>query len=166
YADVLSKVRQLDALLNLETPFHSSVFTTCEIIFSDAPNLSRKNPDADFYAFGAITSFGDYDSEERGGLILWDDDRVIPLKSGATVVFPSGSKPYSLVPVAPHESRILVCQFCHASALCWVDKGGRSDALFDRLATVAEKAAWETKRERRGEMAAKMYSKLGDIFVL
>ncbi|KAJ7024934.1 hypothetical protein C8F04DRAFT_968427 [Mycena alexandri] len=165
YADVQAKVRQLQDRLNLETPFRSSVFTTSEIIFGDVPNLSHKNSDASFYAFEAITSFGDYDSDERGGIVLWDDDRVIPLRSGATAVFPTGSKPYSLVPVAPHETRVIFRQFCHASVLRWVDKGGRSDTQFDRLATVAEKAAWEAKRAVRGETAAKMYSKLGDLFV-
>ncbi|KAJ7784195.1 hypothetical protein B0H16DRAFT_1296294 [Mycena metata] len=161
----MSKVRELNDRLNLETPFQSSVFTTAQIIFGDVPNLSRKNSDANFYAFEAITSFGNYDWQKRGGLILWDDDRVIPLRPGATVVVPTGSKPYSFVPVAADETRVLLRQFCHAGALRWVDKGGRSDAQFDLTATDAEKAAWEAKRVARGEAAAKMYSKLGDIFV-
>ncbi|KAJ7666202.1 hypothetical protein DFH06DRAFT_925247, partial [Mycena polygramma] len=100
-------------------PFANSVFTTAEISFCDVPNLSRKNWESTFYGLEAITSCGTYDWEERRGIILWDDDRVIPMPPGTTVVFPAGAKQYSFVPVAPHESRYLFRQYCHAGALRW-----------------------------------------------
>ncbi|KAJ7177590.1 hypothetical protein C8R46DRAFT_888291, partial [Mycena filopes] len=166
YADMWRRVNELCAMSKLETPFPQSVFTTAEICFGDVPSLSAKNWDANFYSFEAITSFGTYDSAERGGLILWEDGRVFPLKSGWTFVFPSGTKRYSFVPVAPNETRVLFRQFCNAGALRWAEKGGRSDSQFELKASNAEKAAWEAKRAIRGETAAKMYSKLGDLIVV
>ncbi|KAJ7140434.1 hypothetical protein C8R46DRAFT_921364 [Mycena filopes] len=153
-------------MTGLETPFPGSVFTTAELCYGDVPTLSAKNWDASFYAWEAITSLGNYTSEERGGIILWEDGRVFPLTPGATFVFPSGTKRYSFVPVAPDETRVIFRQFCNAGALRWAEKGGRSDSEFDREASDDEKAAWEARRTARAETAAKLYSKLNDLFVV
>lgn len=165
YADLEYQVNRLRELRNLCTPFSNSVFTTCEITFGDVPDLSRKNWDATFYGFEAITVGGSYDWRVRGGIIFWDDDRVFPLRPGSTVLFPAGTKRFSFVPVAQHETWYTIRQFCHASALRWVEKGGRSDSIFDRKASLVEKEAWNAKREQRGKIAAKKYSKLRDIYV-
>ncbi|KAJ7716562.1 hypothetical protein B0H16DRAFT_1741225 [Mycena metata] len=164
YAHARDLVEQLRLRHGICTPFPDSVFTTCEIAFCDVPNTSRKNWEATFYAFEAITSCGDYDWKERGGIIFWDDDRIVPLRPGTTVVFPGGTKRYSFIPVAAHETRYIVRQYCHASALRFVEKG-RCDADFEADASEGEVEAWETKRARRGTAAARMYSKLKDLFV-
>ncbi|KAJ7044908.1 hypothetical protein C8F04DRAFT_1250151 [Mycena alexandri] len=164
YAHLRDMVELLRMRHGLATPFPNSVFTTCEIAFCDVPNVSRKNWESTFYGFEAITSCGDYDWKQRGGLILWDDDRIIPLRPGATVIFPGGTKRYSFIPVAPHETRYIFRQYCHASALRFVEKG-RCDTDFEADASDSEVEAWETKRARRGTAAARMYSKLKDIYV-
>ncbi|KAJ7735171.1 hypothetical protein B0H16DRAFT_1731435 [Mycena metata] len=164
YAHARTLVEQLRMCHGISTPFANSVFTTSEIAFCDVPNVSRKNWEATFYAFEAITSCGDYDWKERGGIILWDDDHIIPLRPGTTIVFPGGTKRYSFIPVAAHETRYIFRQYCHASALRFVEKG-RCDADFDADASDGEVEAWETKRTRRGTTAARMYSKLRDLFV-
>ncbi|KAJ7895681.1 hypothetical protein B0H13DRAFT_1624307, partial [Mycena leptocephala] len=165
YFDLADKVCQLKARAKVTTPFPDSIFTTAKISFGDVPNLSRKNWDATFYGLEAVTSFGHYDWRKRGGFVSWDDNRVIPLRPGATVIFPAGMKRFSFVPVAPNETRFLFRQYCHAGALRWVEKDGRSDAEFEAEASAAEAEAWDVKRAHRGKIAAQMYSKIGDIYV-
>ncbi|KAJ7849478.1 hypothetical protein B0H13DRAFT_1645009, partial [Mycena leptocephala] len=165
FAEAQFKVAKLKADRKLSTPFPNSIFTTTEISFCDVPNLSRKNWDATFYGLEVITSCGNYDWQERGGLISWDDDRVIPLPPGTTVVFPAGTKRFSFIPVAPDESRFLFRQFCHAGIFRWIEKGGWSDTQFEMFAASDEELeAWNKKRANRGARVAKMYSKIGDIY--
>jgi hypothetical protein len=104
FAEVQFKVAKLKAGCKLSTPFPNSIFTTVEISFCDMPNLSHKNWDATFYGLEVITSCGNYDWQEQGGLISWDNDCVIPLPPGTTVVFPAGTKRFSFIPVTPDES--------------------------------------------------------------
>ncbi|KAJ7105448.1 hypothetical protein C8R43DRAFT_906554 [Mycena crocata] len=158
-------IADLKRLRGIAPPFADSVFTTCEIAFCDVPNLSRKNPEATFEGFEALTVTGEWDWVKRGGIIFWEDEKTIALRPGMTVLFPAGTKRYSFVPVAPHETRYIFRQYCHAGVMRWCQKGGRSDTEFDKKATVAEKAAWEAKRASCGKAAAKLYSKLGDIYV-
>ncbi|KAJ7472810.1 hypothetical protein FB451DRAFT_1036210 [Mycena latifolia] len=165
YHETAYAVGQLKVLTNLQPPFTGSVFTTSEISFCDIPNLSRKSLEGTFYGFEVITTVGTYAWEERGGIIFWDDDALIPLRPGATVLFPAGTKCYSFVPVAPHESRFLFRQYCHRGALRWVKKGCCSDAEFNASATDDELAAWQAKSASRGKWVAKLFSKLKDVYV-
>ncbi|KAJ7823662.1 hypothetical protein B0H13DRAFT_1654926 [Mycena leptocephala] len=160
-----NKTDQLKLLANLRPPFPDSVFTTAEICYCDVPNPSRKNWDGAFYGLEAFTTCGAYDWTERGGIVFWDDDRVIPLRPGTTVVFPAGTKRFSFVPVAPHEKQFIFRQYSNMGAFRWIEKGGRSDSEFEELASVEEEEAWIIKRERRGQTAARMYSKLDDIYI-
>ncbi|KAJ7454345.1 hypothetical protein B0H11DRAFT_2245001 [Mycena galericulata] len=163
HADVSARINQLLDRQIVAMPFEESVFTTCEISFCDAPRPSRKNLENLFYGIEVITSLGDY---EGGGVVFAEDERVIPLPPGSTVAFPSGSKRYTFEAIAPHETRILIRQFCHAGILRWVDKGGRADFQFERDASAAEKTAWEAYRMTRGQTSAKLFSKLGEIYVV
>ncbi|KAJ7450434.1 hypothetical protein FB451DRAFT_1052313 [Mycena latifolia] len=113
-----------------------------------------------------ITSFGTYDHKKRGHILFWDDDKVVELPSGASVMFPAGSKRYSFLPVDGHEERFLFRQFCHASVFRWVEKGGHSDTEFESVSSPEAIDAWNEKRARWGEAGAKLFSKLEDIFVL
>ncbi|KAJ7457543.1 hypothetical protein B0H11DRAFT_2243300 [Mycena galericulata] len=162
YADVGARMNQLVDRRIVAPPFDHSVFTTCEISFCDAPRPTSKNYDSLFYGMELITSIGDY---EGGGIIFSDDEGVLPLLSGSTVAFPAGTKRYTFESVAPHETRFLIRQFCHAGIMRWVDKGGRSDMEFERNASAADKAAWEAYRLTRGNTSAKLFSKLGDVYV-
>ncbi|KAJ7693958.1 hypothetical protein B0H17DRAFT_932423 [Mycena rosella] len=112
-----------------------------------------------------ITSIGTYLHKERGHIIFWEDDKVIELPSGASVMFPAGTKRYSFIPMAANEERFLIRQFCHAGVLRWGEKGGRSDSEFEALASPVELEAWNEKQGRRAEASAKMFSKVVDIFV-
>ncbi|KAJ7511172.1 hypothetical protein B0H11DRAFT_1700528 [Mycena galericulata] len=150
---------------NLGPAFPDSVFTTSEIVLCDAPNISRKNLDTVFYGFEAIIVLGSYDWKERGGLVLWHNETVIPLRPGGGALFPAGTMRYSFVPVAAHERQYLFRQYCHASVLRWVDKGFRSDTEFEATASQEELAAWEAMRATRGSTSAKMFTKIDDIYV-
>jgi hypothetical protein len=160
YSDLADKVGQLKACAQVATPFPDSIFTTAEISFGDVPSLSRKNWDATFYGLEAVTSFGHYDWRERGGFVSWDDNRVIPLRPGATVVFPAGTKKFSFLPVAPNETCFLFRQYCHAGALRWVGKDGRSDSEFEAEASAAEAEAWDIKRAAGGRPQHRCIAKL------
>ncbi|KAJ7675299.1 hypothetical protein B0H17DRAFT_1140374 [Mycena rosella] len=117
--DQRNKVEDLKKLTGIGTPFTNSVFTTSEISFGDAPDLSAKNLDATFYDMEAVTAYGSWANKE--GLMLWDDDAVIPLRAGSTVLFPAGTKRFSFTAANPGEQRFFFRQFCNAefgSAAC------------------------------------------------
>jgi hypothetical protein len=48
----------------------------------------------------------------------------------------------------------------------WLEKGGRSDKDFDEYASEEEIAAWDERRANRGQSSLKVFSKLGDVFVI
>ncbi|KAJ7825683.1 hypothetical protein B0H13DRAFT_1657876, partial [Mycena leptocephala] len=146
--------------------FQNSVFTTSEISFGDAPSPVRKNTQAAFDTLEAVTVVGNWDHKTGGGILFPEDESVVQLKPGATVLYPSGTKRFSWVAIAPHEKRYFFRQFCHAGVLRWIEKGGRSDTEFEDLASAPEIAAWNAQRAKRGLTSVKKFSKLGDIFVL
>ncbi|KAJ7117333.1 hypothetical protein C8R43DRAFT_1137629 [Mycena crocata] len=166
YAQSQYKVDELSSRRICTAPFPNSVFTTAEINFCDAPGLSRKNADSAFGTMEAITSLGFYNHKKGGQCEMWDDEAIIELAPGATIVFPAGTKRFSFMPVGKHETRYLFRQFCHAGVFRWFDKGGRSDAEFDRDASPEEIAKWEQMRLKRGQAVAKTFSRLDDISVL
>lgn len=160
---------QIDQLVHRHLVFPAfdrSVFTTSEISFGDSePTLSHKNYNGGLDNMEVITSFGTYDHTKGGHIIFWEDDKVIELRSGGSVMWPAGSKRFSFVPVSGNEERFLLRQFCHAGILHWVEKGRRSDIEFEDAATPEVLAAWDEKRGKRGKASAKMFTKLGDIYV-
>jgi hypothetical protein len=81
-------------------------------------------------------------------------------------LFPAGTKRYSFVPVAPHETRFLFRQYCNAGVLRWLEKGGQTDSEFDLLASSEQTEAWEEKRKNRGKAALKKFSKYGDVYII
>ncbi|KAJ7093759.1 hypothetical protein C8R44DRAFT_645818 [Mycena epipterygia] len=145
--------------------FKDSIFTTTDIVFCDAPNLCRRNPDAEFYGLEVLTSCGTYDSILRGHIVFPEDHTVIPLRPGATIVFPAGTKRYFFIPVAADETRFLLRQFVHGGVMRWLVKDLRSDASFEDGGSAEELAAWYKTRAARGKNCAKLYSKLQDVYV-
>ncbi|KAJ7078531.1 hypothetical protein C8R43DRAFT_910356, partial [Mycena crocata] len=166
YAEQANLIARLHELRGLQPRYPNSVFTTIEVAFCDVPNLSRKNFDAIFYGMEVFTVRGDSAWEKRGGIIMWDDGKYIPLRPGTTVIFPVGTKRFSFVPVAPHETRFIFRQYGHAGVMRWVEKGGRSDMQFNKKVSAEEKALWEAKHVIRGQSAAKLYSHLKDVYVV
>ncbi|KAJ7823464.1 hypothetical protein B0H13DRAFT_1659025 [Mycena leptocephala] len=165
FASVSSKIDDLVRREIAFPAFKNSIFTTTEISFGDAPAPIHKNTEVAFDTFEAVTVVGAWDHERGGGILFPEDESVIQLKPGATVLFPAGTKRFTFVAIAPHEKRYFFRQFCHGGVLRWLEKGGRSDTEFEDLASAAEIASWNERRARRGEMSLKMFSKLGDIFV-
>jgi hypothetical protein len=166
HASVNAKV---DELISREIAFPAyqhSVFTTTVISSGNAPSPAHKNVGTAFNTMEVITVMGSWDSRKGGGIFFWDDDTLIELIPGSTVLFPAGTKHYSLVAVAPHETRYVFRQYCHAGVMRWVEKGGRSDIEFDVGAKRDEVEAWEEIRTKRGHASARMFSKIGDIFVI
>lgn len=160
---------KVDELISREIVFPAyqhSVFTTTEISFGHAPSPAHKNIMTAFDTMEAITVLGSWDPRKGGGIMLWHDGAMLELIPGATVLFPAGSKNYSLVAVGPHETRYVFRQYCHAGVLRWIEKAGRSDTEFDLGAEPDEIAAWNEIREKRGRTSAKMFSKIEDIFVI
>ncbi|KAJ7432733.1 hypothetical protein FB451DRAFT_1065168 [Mycena latifolia] len=113
-----------------------------------------------------ITSFGTYDHTKRGHILFWDDEKLVEIPSGASVMFPAGTKRYSFLPVDSNEERFLFRQFCHAGVFRWLEKGGRSDTEFESVSSPEVIDAWNEKRAKRGEASAKLFSRLDDLFVL
>ena len=165
YADVSARIDQLMERQIAFPTFAHSVFTTAQINFDDVVPRSRKNRDSSFGTMEAITSLGNYEHEDgRGAVILWDDETVVHFPPGSTIVFPSGTKRFSFIPVALREERYFFRQYCDAGVFRWLDKGGRTDAEFEKDATIEEKAAWEARRENRAKTAVKLFSKVGDVY--
>jgi hypothetical protein len=163
---VRSKVDELISREIVFPAYQHSVFTTTEISFGHAPSPAWKNIMTAFDTMEAITVLGSWDPRKGGGIMFWHDGTMLELIPGATVLFPAGTKNYSLVAIAPHETRYVFRQYCHAGVLRWIEKGGRSDTEFDEGAGPDEIKAWNEIREKRGRASAKMFSKIGDIFVI
>jgi hypothetical protein len=125
----------------------------------------HKNPDIAFDTMEAVTVFGSWDYKTGGGILLPEDEGMIQLKPGATILFPAGTKRFTFVAVAPHETRYFFRQYCHAGVLRWVEKGGRSDTEFEDVSSAEEIMAWNEHRAQRGRASIKMFSKLRDVFV-
>ncbi|KAJ7477124.1 hypothetical protein B0H11DRAFT_1726692 [Mycena galericulata] len=164
-AGIAIELSKLKDKTNLEPAFKDSIFTTSEVVTCAGLNFSRRNYEAAFYALEVLTICGTYNFKERGHLIFWEDDAIIPLRPGTTVAFPGGTKRYLFVDVAHNEKRYIFRQFCHAGILRWVEKGFRSDVEFEATASHAEMAAWNARRAARGEKSIKLYGKLKDIIV-
>ncbi|KAJ7097102.1 hypothetical protein B0H15DRAFT_797821 [Mycena belliarum] len=130
-------VERLEHISNKKVPYRDSAFTTCEISFGDGPDLSRKNIDSTFYTMEAVTICGTWENE--AGIVFWDDGAVLALRGGNTVVFPSGTKRISFGSVGANETRFFFRQFFSAGLMRWMEKGGRTDAVFDIDATSEEK---------------------------
>ncbi|KAJ6465538.1 hypothetical protein C8R47DRAFT_991404 [Mycena vitilis] len=111
-----------------------------------------------------LTVFGAWNHKTGGGILFADGDGVVELIPGASVVIPSGTKAYALMPVGLGETRYVFRQYCHAGVLRWVEKGGRSDKEFDRDAPPEEIDAWYQKRPNRGRASLKMFSRLSDVY--
>ncbi|KAJ7439286.1 hypothetical protein B0H11DRAFT_1934715 [Mycena galericulata] len=146
--------------------FPDSVFTTTEIAFGDGPQLSRKNREARFDTMEALTVGGTYAWEEgRPLLVFWDDFAVFPLRPGTTVLYPAGTKRFSFVGVAPHETFYIFQQFCHAEILRWIEKDFRSDYEFEADPLDHEWDAFREQRKDRARQGIKLYAKINDIYV-
>lgn len=166
FAAAACKMEELRGKLNLKPAFRNSVFTTCEISYNDAPRVawSRKNFDSVFFGMEAFTVCGSWDPS-RGVCVFWEDEGIISLHHGTTVIFPAGTKRWSFGALKAHEHMYVFHQFFHAGVWRWLEKGGRSDAEFARDASNDELAAWNAKCAARGESTLKLYSKLRDIYV-
>ncbi|KAJ7618936.1 hypothetical protein DFH06DRAFT_1011867, partial [Mycena polygramma] len=114
----------------------------------------------------AVTVVGSWDHTKGGGILFPGDEGMVQLKPGATVLYPAGIKKVTFVAVAPHEKRYFFRQYVHAGILRWLEKGGRSDSEFNYLASAAKSTEWYTQRARRGQDSLKLFSKLGDVFVI
>ncbi|KAJ7893750.1 hypothetical protein B0H13DRAFT_1625090 [Mycena leptocephala] len=165
YAAVGTKVDQLVNRHIAFPAFKNSVFTTSEINFCDAPSVSRQNYDAAFDTMEAFTSLGFYDHEKGGHLILPDDNKVIELPPGTTVLLPAGTKRFNFAAVGKREKRFLFRQFCSAGVLRWVEKGGRTDREFQAAAGPQAIQAWNNMCRVRGETSLKSFTKLRDVYV-
>ncbi|KAJ7742487.1 hypothetical protein DFH07DRAFT_964530 [Mycena maculata] len=156
----LDKVSKLKEMCNLVPPFPKSVFTTSEVIACGMPNLSREIYDAAMFSMVAFATGGNY---TKGGVIFWDDNTMIPLLPGETVLFWGPTKRYSFLPVAPNERMYVFKQSVNVGIVRWIERGGRSDVQFEESATDAEQTNWQTICNRRGDV--RRYGKLQDIFV-
>ncbi|KAJ7780807.1 hypothetical protein DFH07DRAFT_765296 [Mycena maculata] len=154
------KVSKLKDMCGLIPPFRDSVFTTSKILVCGMPNLSRKIYDAAMFSMVAFTTGGNY---TKGGVIFWEDDTMILLLPGETVLFWGPTKRYSFLPVPGNEKMYIFKQSVNTGILRWVEKGGRSDVQFEEFATDAELTDWHATCNRRGDV--RRYGKLQDIFV-
>jgi hypothetical protein len=113
----------------------------------------------------AVTSLGTYDHRKGGHMMFPDDDVMMEMPPGMTVLFPAGTKSYNFAAVRKHKQQYLFHQFCSAGVLRWVEKGGRSDKLFDDEAVLEDQDAWDEMCRHCGQTSLKLSSKLKDIYV-
>jgi hypothetical protein len=118
----------------------------------------------------AFTSLGSYDHMQGGHLVCWDDNIMFELRPGATILIPAGSKQFSFVSVAPHETRFLFRQYCSAAVFRWIDKRGYADTEAIEQAPADPELAmalvtWEEMRARRGREGLQMFARLQDLYV-
>ncbi|KAJ7049743.1 hypothetical protein C8F01DRAFT_1093085 [Mycena amicta] len=122
--------------------------------------------------------FGKWDHKKVGHLMLPADGKMFPLKVGEMFVLPSGTKEFAFVPVREDkgEYQFLFVQYFHSAVYRWVEKGGFTDAQYERsirrdMLSDHKKAAMKLKtwmEGRRGagrQRAKKVYRALGDVFV-
>ncbi|KAJ7756764.1 hypothetical protein DFH07DRAFT_773000 [Mycena maculata] len=165
YAKLQYQMSRLQEETDLSPVFSGSIFTTCEISYGDGPPLSRKNLESKFDAMEVLTISGSYDWKERGLLLFWDDHGAFPLRPGSTVTYPAGTKHFSFIPVAPHETFYVFRQYCHAGVMRWIEKDFRSDAQFEEEASDEELADMKEARESRGRNTIKNFTKIHDVYV-
>ncbi|KAJ7852332.1 hypothetical protein B0H14DRAFT_2354806 [Mycena olivaceomarginata] len=112
----------------------------------------------------AFTALGSYDPTQGGHIVSWDDNAMIQMTPGSTMLIPAGCKRFSFASVGPHETRYLVRQYCSAAVFRWMDKRGYAD---NQLATTGPEAVakWEEVRATRGRLSLKMFSQLHEVFV-
>ncbi|KAJ6557790.1 hypothetical protein B0H19DRAFT_945973 [Mycena capillaripes] len=114
----------------------------------------------------AITVIGSYDHKKGGHIVFCDDNEMIEMPVGATVLFPAGTKRYFFAAVGKGEHQYLFKQFCNAGALRWVEKNRRTDLEFANDAPLEEFVAWEEMCFKRGETSAKLFTKIRDVFFI
>ncbi|KAJ7633684.1 hypothetical protein DFH06DRAFT_1337169 [Mycena polygramma] len=165
YAFVTSLVTELIRREIAFPSYEHSVFTTTEIVFSGEP-VTFKDTNVAFNTWELLTFFGSWDSKKGGGILFSDEEGLVELVPGATVAFLAGAKSYTLMPIAAHETWYIFRQYCHASVLRWVQKGGRSDVEFASIASEKEVEAWNLLRATRGRTSLRMFSKLDELYVL
>ncbi|KAJ7766364.1 hypothetical protein DFH07DRAFT_769906 [Mycena maculata] len=132
---------------------------------SSPGRYSRPNRESKFDAMELLTIGGSYDWKERGLLLFWDDHGTFPLRPSSTVAYPAGTKRFSFIPVAPHETFYVFRQYCHAGVMRWIEKDFRSDAQFEEEASDEELADMKEARESHGRNTIKNFTKIHDVYV-
>ncbi|KAK6969081.1 hypothetical protein R3P38DRAFT_3244084 [Favolaschia claudopus] len=164
YAYALGMTQQLKARGIVTSPFTSSAFTSAAFNFGDAPSVPDTNDDAAIETFEAITVVGKFDEDEGGHLELQDENKIIKLSAGTTVLLATGSKPYKFSAVGKTEHLFLFRQWCSAGVFRWLCKGGRTDAEFQKDASFEDRLSWLNASHDRGVASIKLFSQLYDLY--
>ncbi|KAK7000621.1 hypothetical protein R3P38DRAFT_3218884 [Favolaschia claudopus] len=161
FADALEKVQHLSARGIATSQFSDSVFTSAAFCFGDAPSAPETNDDAAIDTMEAFTVLGKFDA---GHLELQDEEKIIKLRAGTTVLLAAGSKPYKFSAVGKTEHLYVFRQWCSAGILRWIEKGGRSDTEFQKGASFEDRLSWINRSHDRGVTGIKLFSPLHDLY--
>ncbi|KAJ7473406.1 hypothetical protein FB451DRAFT_1035718, partial [Mycena latifolia] len=144
--------------------FAGSVFAACTFNFGPhaitAPHLDFAN-----LAWGwcCITSFGKFDPDLGGHLILWDLRLVIRFPPGSTILIPSALIRHSNVPIRAHERRSSFTQYTAGGLFRWVRNGFKTQEEWEVAASPADHMAHAEENSRRWEEGMKMFSVIDDL---
>lgn len=109
---------------SLQRPFRNSAFST--LSFNFGPEVCTV-PHQDYKNLGwgwcAVTSFGDYDYEKGGHLILWDFKIAVEFPAHSTIFIPSAILEHGNAAIQPGERRTSITQYNSAGIFRWVAYG-------------------------------------------
>lgn len=135
------------------TPWAATTFNVGDNVVT-VPHLDCAN-----LAFGwcAVTAFGDYNPDTGGHMILWDLGVYIRFPPGSTIIIPSALVVHSNLPIKLGEKRSSITNYTAGSLFRWRYNQGRTNKVFEKKASKAQKLQKERDNERRWDDALKYF---------
>ncbi|KAJ7887148.1 hypothetical protein B0H13DRAFT_1627563 [Mycena leptocephala] len=160
HAYMRNQLDVLEEVTAVNPAFPGSAFSSVEFTFGNGPITTRRNIHDVIHGFRAITVLGDFTDCL---LVTPSDNLAIRCYPGTTVLIAGSVNDYFFTTVAPGEKRYLFQQFFHSNVQRWIDRGFRSNSLYDEDATEEEKALVEAKLGKRVPFTMKLLSRLHEI---
>jgi hypothetical protein len=153
--------KHLQALLqhdnSLKPLFSNSVFSAATWNFGKQ-TVCLDHIDYGNLPFGwcSIYSFGSFDPDRGGHLVLWDLKLVIRFPAGSVIFIPSGVLRHSNTRIQKHERRFSWTQFTAGGLFRWVDNGFQTTEAYEASLTSVQKQQAQEEKELRWKMGVSL----------
>lgn len=157
YSNYISKLES--HCPELRRPFHSSVFPTLTVNFGPR-TVCGGHKDHSNLPFGlcAVTSFGSFNPDKGGHIVLWELKLIIRFPPGSTILIPSAVITHGNVSIQQDEERYSFTQYAPGSLFRWVDNGFQTQG--ERFGPGVEGAAAVRRRDAEADYWKKGLQKL------
>lgn len=109
------------------------------------------------------TSFGPFNPDKGGHLVLWNMKLIIRFLPGSSILFPSALITHSNTPIQPGEKRYSMIQYSAGALFWWRYNGFRSDKAFLASATCEQLQKREEDRRECWSRALANFSRWEDV---